>query len=207
MGSLRWRRAAFIGYVFDAGSVSKVVVMRAQKPPTVGEEIMLEALGCEVFWLQATSYASVKIRELKYRRLNGEINEEEVPDDDIPAQMRSICYIRVTLVGRKMFGAVESVVTNAWENLKAELTNTQLVVPTTVEKVLNVLSEALPSHDDFRMGLMALEEMFARGVQEHEMSEVELPVARLMLKLIESLKKRVLGADETAAAAVSQVLK
>lgn len=46
---------------------------------------MLDVPGHGVAWLKVASYAAIKGCELEWRRLNGEVSEEEVPgEDDIP---------------------------------------------------------------------------------------------------------------------------
>lgn len=57
--------------------------MRAQKSPRVGAEIVIKVVSREVVWLQVTSYASVKICELEWRRMNGETDEKDGTEDDV----------------------------------------------------------------------------------------------------------------------------
>lgn len=73
----------FLRYNFETASGSNVVPTREQKRRNVDAEIVLEAPSRKMVSLQRTSYASVKSCEIEWKRLNGEIDDEDVPDDDV----------------------------------------------------------------------------------------------------------------------------
>lgn len=83
------------------GGVSYVVAIRAQKRPKVGGDIVLVVSFHKVVWIQATSYASVESCEREWRRLNGEMDEENELNDYVPDAIRWSCYSSVTPVGSK----------------------------------------------------------------------------------------------------------
>lgn len=91
-----------LDYNFEIKSVSDVVATQVQKRPNVGGDVLLEVPDIERVWLQATSDTSVESCELDWKPLNGEIDEEEGPDDSVPAPIRWSFYWSVTRARGKM---------------------------------------------------------------------------------------------------------
>lgn len=65
------------------GAVSIIIPSRAARHSKVGGGTLLGIPCREVAWLRVSSYASVRSCGIQWRRLNGEVDEEEVADDDI----------------------------------------------------------------------------------------------------------------------------
>lgn len=109
---------------------------------------MIKVTGCEVIWLQATSYASVQIYELKRKPLNDELDKEDGPDDHVPYRYSLELLLLRDVGSTQYFGAVDCPESNVCESLKAELTRVHLVVSTTAEKVLDLSGGVLAFRDD-----------------------------------------------------------
>lgn len=125
----------FLGYNFETEAFSDVVDTRALKHPEEGGEVVLEVPCREVVWLQETSYASFESCELEWKPLNGEIDEEEGPDDNGPDTDLLELLLHFDAGWTQDVGVFEPGVANAWGKLEAELTRARLAVPATVEKV------------------------------------------------------------------------
>lgn len=156
----------FLGYNFETGDVSDVFATQASNRSKVNGEIVIEATRREVAWLKITSCASVENCELEWKRLNAELDKEEVLDVDVP-DTDSLELLLQRYAGRMQdIGVVHpGVASECWYS-KAELMRAQYAVPTTFEMVSDLSREVLASRDEVSRSLTAAEGKVARGVKK-----------------------------------------
>lgn len=181
-----------------------LLLQKAPKSSKVGGEIVLEVPGRDIDWLKGTRYAFVESCELEWKRLNGEVDEEEGSDDDEPDIDSLELVLRRDAGCAQDIGPVDPGVGIAWGNLKTEMKRAQNPVLTTVETVLELSPETLPSRDEIRRRLTAAAGKVVRGVDEHEKLKAVFCDDKVKLELMENSKEMITHADEKAAAAHSQ---
>lgn len=81
------------------------------------------------------------------------------------------------------------------------------MLPTTIEKLLDLSRKTLVPRDDLQQRLTSKKGEATRGVEAREGLEVELLHANVMLKVMEDWKKRVTDAGQEAAAAFLEVVR
>lgn len=152
----------------------------------MGEEAVLDVTGREVAWLKVNSYETIESCGLEWKRLNGKIDEEEVPGDyDVPDTDSLKLLLQCDSGWTQHTNPIDPGVESAWENLKAESTGVQHKVPTTIEKVLDLNRETLVSRDELQKVLTTVEGEAAKRVEELEKLEAEPRDATLKMGMME----------------------
>lgn len=98
--------------------------------------------------LRATSYASDESCEVERKCLNGEIDVEDGPDDDVSDTNLSELLLARDTGWTQDINAAHLGVANVWRSLKTDLMRAQLAIPTAVEKLLHLSREVLVFRDD-----------------------------------------------------------
>lgn len=127
---------SFLRYAFKTGTVSYIVVTLAAKRPNVLGSVELDVPGREVVGLKVASCSSNDSCKLQWKRVNGEVEEEEVLGGDGGPDT----YYLELLLQRDTGWTQESSVVDhllmaAWGSLKSEWTRAQITIPTTIKKV------------------------------------------------------------------------
>lgn len=82
LGSLLSGGVAVSCYDFETRLVSGVAAIGASKPHKLGGEVMPGVLSPNVDSLNVTLLDCIEAYRLEWKRLDGKIDREEVPDDD-----------------------------------------------------------------------------------------------------------------------------
>lgn len=114
-------------------AVCDVVATRVAKRPEVGWSVMLGVPCCEVVWLNVAFYSCIGSCELEWKRLKGEVNEKEVPGDDIVSDTDSLEFLLQRDANWKQeTSIVDRLVGSVWESLKPESVRAQITISTTI---------------------------------------------------------------------------
>lgn len=124
--------------------------MQEQKHTKVGGELVLEASGHTVVWLQLTSYTCNASFEIAWKMLNGKMDDEEATDDHVPDTDSLELLLQRDAAWPQHIGTVDHYLANVWDILTEELAHAQHAVLITVEKLLSISREALNSCDIIR---------------------------------------------------------
>lgn len=79
-----WMDCCFLVLISRPATVSSIVATLAARRLEVNKEVLLDVFGRAVASLKMTYYASFKSSDLSWKRRNGEVDREEVPDNDVP---------------------------------------------------------------------------------------------------------------------------
>lgn len=99
-----------------------MVATRAEKCPTAGRSVVLGYPGRGVAWLKLASYGNIQSWKLALKRLNGEIDEEEVPiDKDVPNIESVELLLQRDAGSTQEISTVALLVVSAWGEFKGRV--------------------------------------------------------------------------------------